>query len=189
MPGCFKTAIPGLAAALLSTACSVMPPDSFPRMESVDVDRYMGGWFVIAHIPPDQVANSYNNIERYRRGEGNEILTEYTYREGGFDGEAQRKTPTGFVQANSNGAVWAMQFIWPIRMEYTISYVDADYQTTIVARSKRDWVWIMARTPNIDAQQYAALQDRVKNLGYDLSKLRRVPQQALNQRTDVDFDL
>lgn len=181
--------IPVLAAALLASACSVMPPESFPRMDAVDVDRYMGGWFVIAHIPPNQVANSYNNIERYRRGENKEILTEYTYREGGFAGEAQRKTPTGFVQEGSNGAVWAMQFIWPIRMEYTISYVDADYQTTIVARSKRDWVWIMARTPTIDAEQYAVLEKRVEDLGYDISKLRRVPQQPLDQRDDVDFDI
>ena len=181
--------LPVLAAALLASACSVMPPESFPRMSAVDVDRYMGGWFVIAHIPPDQVANFYNNIERYRRGEDDEILTEYTYREGSFDGEKQRKTPTGFVQEVSNGAVWAMQFIWPIRMEYTISYVDADYQTTIVARSKRDWVWIMARTPKIDAEQYAALVKRVQDLGYDIGKLRRVPQQSLDQRDDVDFDI
>lgn len=174
---------------LLLGACSVMPPEQFPRMDSVNVDRYMGGWFVIAHIPPGVVSDSYNNIERYQRGEGNRINTVYTYRDGGFDGEAKRMEPTGFVLDEGDGAVWAMQFIWPIKMEYTIAYVDAAYETTIVARSKRDWVWIMARRPQIDEATYQGLVQRVEALGYDISQLRKVPQQALNRRQDVDFEL
>ena len=90
---------------LLLGACSVMPPEQFPRMDSVNVDRYMGGWFVIAHIPPGVVSDSYNNIERYQRGEGNRINTAYTYRDGGFDGEAKRMEPTGFVLDEGDGAV------------------------------------------------------------------------------------
>ena len=174
---------------LLLGACSVMPPEQFPRMDSVNVDRYMGGWFVIAHIPPGVVSDSYNNIERYQRGEGNRINTVYTYRDGGFDGEAKRMEPTGFVLDEGDGAVWAMQFIWPIKMEYTIAYVDAAYETTIVARSKRDWVWIMARRPQIDEATYQGLVQRVEALGDDISHLRKVPQQALNRRQDVDFEL
>ena len=174
---------------LLLGACSVMPPEQFPRMDSVNVDRYMGGWFVIAHIPPGVVSDSYNNIERYQRGEGNRINTVYTYRDGGFNGEAKRMEPTGFVLDEGDGAVWAMQFIWPIKMEYTIAYVDAAYETTIVARSKRDWVWIMARRPQIDEATYQGLVQRVEALGYDISQLRKVPQQPLNRRQDVDFEL
>lgn len=174
---------------LLLGACSVMPPEQFPRMDSVNVDRYMGGWFVIAHISPGVVSDSYNNIERYQRGEGNRINTVYTYRDGGFDGEAKRMEPTGFVLDEGDGAVWAMQFIWPIKMEYTIAYVDAAYETTIVARSKRDWVWIMARRPQIDEATYQGLVQRVEALGYNISQLRKVPQQPLNRRQDVDFEL
>ena len=88
-----------------------------------------------------------------------------------------------------DGAVWAMQFIWPIKMEYTIAYVDAAYETTIVARSKRDWVWIMARRPQIDEATYQGLVQRVEALGYNISQLRKVPQQPLNRRQDVDFEL
>lgn len=178
-----------LLASIGLGACSVMPPADFPRMASVNVDRFMGGWFVIAHIPPGVVADSYNNIERYSRGDGNAIDTVYTYREGGFDGEAKRMEPTGFVLEEGSGAEWAMQFIWPIRMEYTIAYVDPDYRTTIVARSKRDWVWIMARTPEIDDATYADLVERVEAVGYDAGALRKVPQQPLDRRDDVDFEL
>lgn len=176
-----------VAALVTMTACSVMPPAEFPREPSVDVDRYMGGWFVIAHIPPGVVSDSYNNIERYARGDGNRINTTYTYREGGFSGERKSMEPTGFVIDESDGAVWGMQFFWPIKMEYTISYVSPNYQTTIVARSKRDWVWIMARTPTVDANTYADLVERVESLGYDVTQLRKVPQQPLDARDDVDF--
>jgi rhodanese-related sulfurtransferase len=69
-----------------------------------------------------------------------------------------------------------MQFIWPIKAEYVISHVDADYTETIIARSARDYVWIMARTPTIDDQRYAALVKKVADMGYDLSKLVKVPQ-------------
>lgn len=178
-----------LAALLCLSACSVMPPEDFPRMDSVDVDRYMGGWFVIAHIPPESVADSYNNIERYTRGEDNRILTDYSYREGRFDGERKRSQPTGFVIEGSHGAVWGMQFIWPLKLEYTIAYVDPDYQRTIVARSRLDWVWIMARTPSIAPAQYQELVARVAALGYDSALLRKVPQQPLSQREDVDFEI
>jgi apolipoprotein D and lipocalin family protein len=69
-----------------------------------------------------------------------------------------------------------MQFIWPIKAEYVIAYVDDDYRQTIIARSARDYVWIMARTPSLSPPVYAALVERVRELGYDVSKLELVPQ-------------
>lgn len=173
-----------LLPLVLLTACSVMPPADFPREASVDVSRYMGDWYVIAHIPPDVVADSYNNIESYKLVDDDTIQTVYTYREGSFAGEAKSMQPVAKVIEESEGAVWAMQFFWPIKMEYTISYVSPDYQTTIVARSKRDWVWVMARTPQIDDDTADALEQRVADLGYDISKLRYVPQQPLAKRND-----
>jgi apolipoprotein D and lipocalin family protein len=179
----FKHLIALCAPGLLS-ACSLMPAQSFPRENSVDVDRYMGKWYVIAHIPPGMTKNAYNSIERYEQTEPGRIETTFTYREGGFDGEAQKMEPTGFVLEGGNGAVWGMRFFWPIKMQYVISYVDADYETTIVAREKRDYVWIMARTPQIEDATYDTLVQKVADYGYDISKLRKVPQQPLDQRDD-----
>ncbi|MES1924670.1 Outer membrane lipoprotein [Salinisphaera sp. T31B1] len=170
--------------ACLLTACSVMPPQDFPREEQVDIDRYMGKWYVIAHIPPGPTKNSYNSIERYRQTEPGRIETTFTYREGGFDGEQKTMKPVGTVIDDTGNSVWAMRFYWVLRMQYVISYVDDDYQTTIVARDKRDYVWIMARTPQIDETTYETLVQRVGDLGYDTSKLRRVPQQPLDERSD-----
>jgi apolipoprotein D and lipocalin family protein len=173
-----------LIAAVLG-GCSVMPPDDFPRADRVDLDRFVGTWFVIAHIPPDATRNAWNSVECYERTARDRIRTVFTYRDGGFDGEPERMEMTGFVQPDTNNAVWAMQPFWPLRLENTISYVSPGYRTTIVARSKRDWVWIMARTPSIDDQAYRELVTRVEALGYDPGRLRKVPQQSLDQRDDL----
>jgi apolipoprotein D and lipocalin family protein len=68
-----------------------------------------------------------------------------------------------------------MQFIWPIKAEYLIAHLDKDYTQTVIARNARDYVWIMARTPKISEEDYKKLTTLVNNLGYDMTKLRRVP--------------
>ncbi|MCX7075442.1 MAG: lipocalin family protein, partial [Methylococcales bacterium] len=72
-------------------------------------------------------------------------------------------------------AVWGMQFIWPFKSEYIIADLEKDYSSTIIARNARDYVWIMARTPFIDDGRYSALSKKVADLGYDVSKLRKIP--------------
>ncbi len=174
-----------IAGAVGATACSVMPPESFPRESYVDIERFMGPWYVIAHIPPSPVQNAYNSLERYERIGPGEIKTVFTFREGGFDGKRETMKPTGYVVDGTGNAIWGMQFFWPIKMEYTITHVSDDYQTAIVARSARDYVWILARTPEIAPAVYDDLVERVAALDYDMSKLRRVPQQPLDQRSDL----
>ena len=176
-----RTALAAIVPLAL-VACSVMPPEDFPRAERVELERYMGKWYVIAHIPARAERNAFNAVERYEQIEPGVIRTVFTYREGGFDGERERMEPTGYVLEGTGNAVWAMQFFWPLRFEFTISYVDPDYDTTIIARSARDMVWIMARSPQIPAATYDELVRRVAALGYDTSKLRRVPQQPLAER-------
>jgi len=71
-----------------------------------------------------------------------------------------------------------VQFIWPIRADYRISWLADDYSQTIVGREKRDHVWIMARTPAIAAADLDRLTAFVTAQGYDASRLQRMPQAA-----------
>ena len=73
-----------------------------------------------------------------------------------------------------------MQFIWPIKADYRIVYLDSDYQHTIIGRQQRDYVWIMARTPHIPDLVYRELQAVVMTLGYDPDKLEKPPHQKPN---------
>jgi apolipoprotein D and lipocalin family protein len=69
-----------------------------------------------------------------------------------------------------------MRFVWPLKSDYRIVYLDDGYTTTVIGRKARDFVWIMARTPTIPDDQYQGIVDFVDTLGYDTSKIERVPQ-------------
>lgn len=144
--------------------------------ENVSVDRFMGDWYVQGHIPLFTEKNAYNAVESYVRDDEGKIQTTYVYRDGGFDAELETTEPTGFVENEETGAEWSMRFIWPFKAEYLIAYVDEDYTETIVARSKRDYAWIMTRDPMISEERYRALADRLAGFDYETKDLRRVPQ-------------
>ena len=169
----------GMAGALLGSAFTLLACASqrtpIPTARHVDVDRFMGDWYVIASIPTWLERNAYDAVESYRRNPDGTIATTFRFRRGGFDAPIQTYEPKGFVR-DASGAVWGMQFVWPIQAEYRIAWRDEGYQQTIVGRSKRDYVWYMARTPQVSPQDYQAAVDRIAAMGYDTSRLRRVPQ-------------
>ncbi|NNL57367.1 MAG: hypothetical protein HKO71_06420, partial [Pseudomonadales bacterium] len=137
--------------------------------------------YVLANIPTFIEKNAYNAVESYAVPVDGKIATTFTFNKGGFDGKKKTYRPTGFVREGSGNAVWGMQFVWPIKAEYRIVYVDQDYGVTIIGRSKRDYVWIMARQPAIAPLEYQRLVQIIAEEGYDTSKLRLVPQQSNRQ--------
>ena len=146
-------------------------------VDYVDLDRFSGDWYVLASIPTFLEDKAFNAIERYELKADGTIATTFTFRDGGFDGPLKTYAPTGFVADEETNATWGMQFIWPVKADYRIVYLNRDYTQTIIGRRKRDHVWIMARSPEIPEADYRELVERVSSLGYDAGKLRRVPQQ------------
>ncbi len=170
-----------LGLMVLTLAVSACQTQSYPplqRAESVDIPRFMGPWYVIACIPSFIERHEYNAVERYQLDPQGRIRTVFTYNDGSFNGARKRMTPVGFVTEGTRGTVWGMRFIWPIQADYRVMYVNADYSQTVIGREKRDYAWIMARTltmPDADFQQLTGL---LRSQGYDVSLLRKVPQQA-----------
>lgn len=160
--------------AMLVGCATAKPPMS--TVERVDLTRFSGDWFVIAHIPASLEKNAFNAVESYRVAEDGTIETTYTFRDGGFEGERKRYTPRGFVRDRSTNATWGMQFLWPFRMEYLVILLDEERGVTVIGRTDRDYVWIMARTPKISEEEFGRLVAFVRERGYDVTKLRRVPQ-------------
>jgi len=167
---------------LLSAGCTTMPPI---RTElSVDLERFMGDWFVIANIPTFLEKDAYNAVESYRLGENAVIHTTFRFNKGGFHGPLKTYHPKGFIRDRETNAVWGMQFLWPIKAEYRIVYVSEDYRRTIIGRTKRDYVWIMARTPQIPEEDYSMLLKIVEEAGYDIGRVQKVPQAVFPGGTD-----
>jgi apolipoprotein D and lipocalin family protein len=135
----------------------------------------MGDWYVVANIPTFIEKDAYNALETYRLAEDGTIETTFTFNKGGPDGPLKTYTPRAFVRDTSSNAVWDMQFIWPFKAEYRIVYLTPDYATTVVGRTKRDYVWIMARSPVIPEGDYREILRFLKQQGYDIDKVQKVP--------------
>jgi len=144
-------------------------------VQQVDINRFMGAWYVIAAIPTAIEKEAFNAVETYKRNGDGTIDTTFNFNQGSLTGPLKAYHPKGFVVAGTGNAVWGMQFIWPIKAEYLIAHVDDAYTQTIIARNARDYVWIMARTPQLSDDAYAALTGKVAAMGYDISQLRKVP--------------
>jgi apolipoprotein D and lipocalin family protein len=171
--------LPLVAAALVALGGCQTVNDHPPLKlaQKVDLKRFMGDWYVIANIPTFIEKGAHNAVESYRlEADGITVPTTFTFREGGFDGEPKRYTPTGYVMDRETNAVWGMQFVWPIKADYRIVYVAEDYSATIIGREKRDYAWIMARKPSIPEPEYRRLVGMLAEQGYDISKVRKVPQ-------------
>jgi apolipoprotein D and lipocalin family protein len=165
-----------LAPAVLALHCTSQQP--MPTVSKVDLARYMGKWYVIATIPTFIETGAFNATEEYTLTPEGEIDTIFTFRKGAFDGPEKKYNPRGFVVNKDTNAEWKMQFLWPFKSEFLISYLSADYAHTVVARTKRDYVWIMARSPQMPEVEYQKLVAFLVQNGYDTTKLRRVPQQS-----------
>ena len=155
------------------SGCQTMKP--IHTVNTVELDRFMGDWYVIASIPTFIEKEAYNAVESYRLNEDGTVATTFSFNKGSLDGPLKTYRPRGYIKDTASNAVWGMQFVWPFKAEYRIILLKEDYSKTVIGRSKRDYVWIMARTPTIPDSEYDRILEFLADQGYDLDKLRKVP--------------
>ena len=171
----------GLAGLAALAGCANGPDTAMKPVAlvaKVDIPRFMGDWYVIANIPTFFEKGAHNAKDSYRLDADGTIPTTFTFNADAFDGPRKSYESRGFVVPDSNNAIWGQQYVWPIKADYRISYLSADYSEVVVTRDKRDYVWIMARTPTIPEADLERLKAFVGTQGYDVSKLQRVPQRG-----------
>lgn len=173
----------GFGLALLSvgsTACVSSVPAKLPPLQpitrKVNLEKFMGDWYVIAHIPTFIETQAYNAVENYALSPDGSIATTFTFNQGSFDGPLKTYHPRGFVYNRETNAEWRMQFVWPFKAPFLISDLSPDYQTTIIGVPNRKYVWIMARTKTLPDKRYVEMVEWLEKSGHDISKLRKVPQ-------------
>lgn len=164
-----------MCCLMIGGCASTRPP--LPTARNVDLDRFMGPWYVIAAIPTFIEKEAYNAVEEYSLNPDGTINTVYTFNKGGFDGPLKRYNPKGFVRDDGHNSTWGMQFVWPIKAEYLITYLNDDYTQTIIGRNQRDYFWLMAREPEIPPADYKRLIDLLESQGYNMDKVRKFPHQ------------
>ena len=168
-----------ISLLIIAASCLTACASKYPEMQTVDyvdIERFMGDWYVIANIPTFLEKGAHNAVETYKLDDDGTIATTFRYRKNSFDGKQKEYNPRGFIRDTESNALWGMRFVWPFKGDYRIVYLNEDYTQTVIGRQKRDFVWIMARTPEIPDADYDRIVDFVDSIGYDVSKIQRVPQ-------------
>lgn len=180
------------AALLLSGLCAVpaLAADAarpLQPIESLVVPRYMGIWYEIAKFPNDfqkkcvgDTTASYNLgedgrvqvVNRCRTADGKSDVAEGVARQLG--GTMSPKLKVRFAPA-------ILSFVPMVWGDYWVIDLDEKYQLSAVSEPKREYLWILSRTPQVDPAEYDALLARLTTQGLDVSKLVRTPQTQLQQ--------
>ena len=69
-----------------------------------------------------------------------------------------------------------VSFFGPFWGDYWIIDLDPDYQWAVVGVPNRKYLWILSRTPQMEAEVYEGIVSRLRDQGYDPARLNRTPQ-------------
>lgn len=152
-------------------------PEPLSTVQRLDLDAYMGDWFVIAHTPGTLDRNAYNAWQRYALDADGSILIDYYLRRGDFAGEQVLLQPRAFVRHAGSLAEWDVRYVWPLENKYWVLYVSPGYDLAVVGNPSRSFAMILSRTPEIAPNVYSDLALFLQQRGFDISLLRKVPQQ------------
>lgn len=175
-----------LAALILAGFGAAMAPEAHAAqplqpVASLAVPRYMGVWYEIAKFPNDfqkkcvgDTTATYGLLDdgrvsvvnRCRTADGKTDLADGVARQLG--GATSPKLKVRFAPA-------FLSFIPMVWGDYWVVDLDDKYQLSAVSEPKREYLWILSRTPQVDPTEYDALLARLGAQGLDVSKLVRTP--------------
>jgi apolipoprotein D and lipocalin family protein len=164
-----------MLSAVLSVACSVSPPKDVKVVSRFDSQRYLGTWYEIARLD-----------HRFERGL-EQVTANYSPREDGglkvinrgFNPQKQQWQESigkAYFIGSPQVAALKVSFFGPFYGGYNVIELDADYRYALVCGPNRDYLWILSRTPELDAATRDRLLQTAKNNGFDIDKLIWVKQ-------------
>jgi apolipoprotein D and lipocalin family protein len=178
-----------LSAALLlflslGTTAQAQPvpaaaPGPLATIATLDVPRYMGTWFEIAKYPnrfQKQCVADTRAQYTLQPGGTVQVINRCRQQNGQIDeaiGEARQIGPATSPRLQVRFApAWLslLPFVWG---NYWVIDLDDAYQLVAVSEPKREYLWVLARTPVVSAEAYDALLARLKAQGFDLARLER----------------
>ena len=163
-------AVAGMAA---KSAAQSKPLEVVPR---VDIQRYLGTWYEIATIPQRFQKGCVGVSAHYSLRAGGAIDVVNVCRKGTLDGEVRSIRGKAWVVDRTTNAKLKVRFFWPFTGAYWIIELDKDYQWAVVGHPDRTYLWILSRTPQMDAALYDELIVRIAAKGYDTGKIKKTLQ-------------
>ena len=156
-----------------------------PTQDWVDLARYAGRWYEIARLPnrfQDQCAGDVAATYTLRPDGRVTVVNECRRRDGqttraeGVARRADEKGPASRLKVRFAPAVLSfLPFVWG---DYWIVELDRDYRYAVVGDPARKYLWILSRSPEMDAATYESLAATAGRLGFDTARLVRTPQSS-----------
>lgn len=179
-----------LAAVLLCTTLNISAqntttPATLPPVNTIatlDVPRYMGTWYEIAKFPNwFQTKCATNTRAQYLAlTDGSvQVLNSCVTADGStMDalGQARQVGPATSPKLKVRFAPAWLSWLPVVWGDYWVIDLDTDYQLVAVSDAKRDYLWVLSRTPQVNAKAYDALIERLKAQHFDVQKLERTSQ-------------
>lgn len=167
---------------LLATPC--LQAQALQTIHGLDVPRYMGVWYEIAKFPNwfqrkcvGDTSAQYSVLAPGRL----RVLNRCRLADGQFDqavGEALQTggdtSPRLQVRFAPAWLSW-LPLIWG---DYWVIDLEDDYQMVAVSEPRREYLWVLARSPEVDPQRYARLMERLRAQGLDTDRLEKTSHQA-----------
>ncbi len=148
------------------------------KVSSVDLNQFMGDWFVIANIPTFVEKGAHNALENYKLKENGDIAITFTFNKDSLDGPKKTLTMTGKIIPGHNNAEWTVSPFWPLKFPYYIVEHKPD-EWVVVATPNRSYLWIMARKPMMDAGLLSEIIERMVARGFDRNLIQKIPHSSI----------
>lgn len=150
-------------------------PNPQATADAFALNRFMGAWHVIAHVPYFGERGHVASRDEYTLRADGRIAVHYVYQEG-FAEPVKTLDSKATVKADSGNRRWTTWFFGVIPTKFNILEVAPDYSWALINYPGRDLAWVFARTADIGDAQYAELVAKMRGHGVDTTKLLRVPQ-------------
>jgi apolipoprotein D and lipocalin family protein len=168
------------ALALALVACATPLPDFGEEEEPlnavgyVDLDRYMGRWYVLANIPYFAERGNLAPYVEYSRRPDGLINDKYTALEA-FDRAPFVKDGLIEITNPITRAEGRITFLAPLWQDYAVLFLDPDYRYSVIGHPSRNYAWVFAREPRVSDEIYAAMLAVLRANGFDTSRVLRIP--------------
>ena len=155
---------------LVLAGCTGLPPGVTP-VTGFQAERYLGTWYEIARLDHSFERGMSRVTAQYTRRDdgGIDVLNR-----GWVDADKAWKQASGkayFVDGPDTGYL-KVSFFGPFYGAYGIFELDkADYRYALVSGPDTSYLWLLARSPTLDAATQQRLVARAAALGFDTSKL------------------
>jgi apolipoprotein D and lipocalin family protein len=170
----FRSGAAGGALALALAACQNAPLDV---VDGVDLGRFQGRWYEIAHLPRATQIDCAGTTAYYKLTSDRELVVTNECSVGGLNGVRRQVTASAKVTNAAIPAKLSVDF-GGFFGDYWIIDLDREkYRYAVVGHPTRQYLWILSRDPTLDDATLAPVLERAAKKGFDTSRLEYTQQQ------------